>query len=546
MMFKSFMFKERWIAKRWIASISLAGCLALLMSLTACTKRSGTSEYNLDRSETLRVNIMQEPPTLDWNRSTDTTSAHIQDNIMEGLVEYDLTDPELRLRPALATEWSSNEDGSRWVFTLREGVQWTDGVEFVGQHVLDGWERLLNPLTASEYAYFLYTIKNARAYNEGKLKDFKQVGASIDSEGRLVVELEQPKSYFPNLLTHHSTFPIRKDVVEKHGDRWIHPENIVTLGAYLLKVWDHDKAIVLERNDNYYGTPAKIKNILAYMINDMSTALNLFESGRLDMQATLPSRELMHLRKRKEYRETGILGIYYYGFNTSRPPLDNPKVRKAISHAVDRKEITTLLAGGQIPLTSWIPAGMFGYEADRGVQFDADRAKKLLDEAGYKDRSTFPRLTLSFNTNEDHQRVAENVQAQLRRNLGIDIELANEEWKVYLSTLKTEPAHIFRLGWLADYPDPDNFMNLMTSYSDNNHTRWGNEKYDKLINQAVSITDRQERRKIYSQAQQILTEEEVPVMPIYSMVNQLLIADRVQNFPVNPMSRFIYKGVSLK
>jgi len=524
-------------------------CLAIILPVLfgiSCTKKKSSVEYGLDVTETLRINISQEPPSLDWSKSTDTTSALIQMNIMEGLVEYDLADAELGLIPGLATEWFPSDQAKKWTFTLRKGVLWTDGVEFTAQHLIDGWERLLNPSTASEYAYFLYTVKNARAYNEGKLKDFSQVGVSIDQEGRLVVELSQPKSYFPYLLTHHSTYPIRKDVVETHGDKWTEPENIVSLGAYKLKIWEHDKAIVLERNDSYFGDKAKTKYILAYMINELSTALNLFDAKRLDVQSALPSRELATLRNRPEYREMGILGIYYYGFNTKKPPFDNQKVRSAFSHAIDRKEITTLLNGGQIPLTSWIPPGMFGYEADRGVKFDVEKARSLLEEAGFKDRAKVPKITLSFNTNEDHQRVAENVQAQIKKNLGIDIELKNEEWKVYLSTLKTEPASIFRLGWLADYPDPDNFMNLMTSYSENNHPRWGDKAYDGLIEKAVSIVDKEERRKIYSEAQKKMTEDAVPVVPIYSMVSQQLISPRVKNFPVNSMSRTILKGVELK
>ena len=151
--------------------------LAISLTLfTACTKKSDTLEYGLDVKDTLRINLQTEPPSLDWSKSTDTTSAMIENNIMEGLVEYDLKDPDLGTIPALATEWKPSQNAKVWTFTLRKGVKWTDGVEFTGQHVIDGWERLLKPATASEYAYFLFDVKNARAYNGGKLKDFKQVG----------------------------------------------------------------------------------------------------------------------------------------------------------------------------------------------------------------------------------------------------------------------------------------------------------------------------------------------------------------------------------
>jgi oligopeptide transport system substrate-binding protein len=318
------------------------------------------------------------------------------------------------------------------------------------------------------------------------------------------------------------------------------------LGAYKLKVWDHDKALVLERNDSYYGEKAKVKNVIGYMINEYSTALNLFESGRLDYQNEVPYNEIPSLKTKPGFRQIGLLGTYYYGFNTRKAPTNNVKVRKAIAHAIDRKQITDLLGAGMAPLSSWIPTGMFGYEADRGLKFDPELARKLLDEAGYKDRSKFPRLTLGFNSNENHQRIAENVQAQLKKNLGISVELMNEEWKVYLNHVHTDPPSIYRMGWLADYPDPDNFMNLMTSYSDNNYTGWKSKEYDALVEEGASSLDKEKRRQVYSKAQALLTEQDVPAVPIYSMVAHLLISDRLQNFPVNAMDKHPFKDVSIK
>ena len=520
---------------------TVLSCFALL----SCTKKS-TLEYGLKLEETLRVNFMTEPPSLDWHKAVDTTSAHVTENLMNGLAEYDYASAELPARGALATEFVPSNKAKTWTITLRKGVKWTDGVEFTAQHVVDGWERLLNPKTASEYAYFLYNIKNAKPYNEGKIKDFSQVGVKINDKGQVVVELEQPQSYFPYLLTHHSTFPVRKDITDKYGDKWTDPDKIVTLGPYKLKVWEHDKNLVLERNEEYWGEKAKIKNILVYMINEYSTALNLFESGKLDFQMSLPSRELAKLRSKPGYRQTPIFSIYYYGFNTRKAPFNNVKVRRAFAQAIDRKQITDLISGGQVPLSSWIPVSMFGYEAEKGLKFNPEAANKLLDEAGFKDRSKFPRIKIGFNTNEDHQRIAENVQAQLKKNLGVDVELNNEEWKVYLNSLKTDPPSMYRMGWVGDYPDPDNFMNLMTSYSENNRTGWKNLEYDKYIKEGATVVNRDQRKAIYSKAQALMTEQEAPVIPIYSSVTQNLISERVQNFPLNAMNRFPFKGVTFK
>ena len=189
---------------------------------------------------------------------------------------------------------------------------------------------------------------------------------------------------------------------------------------------------------------------------------------------------------------------------------------------------------------------MFGYEPEIGIEFDVKKANELLTRAGFKDRNKFPTIELSFNTNENHQRIAENVQSQLKKNLGINVELKNEEWKVYLNTLQVNPAHIYRMGWLADYPDPDNFLNLMTSYSANNHTNWGNKEYDQLIEKAASELDANKRKQYYSKAQKILAELDVPVAPIYSGVSQALVSKRVKNFPNNSMNRYPFKRVEIQ
>jgi len=525
--------------------ILLLGFLSLFF--VSCFKKKQSTKDTLPLKSTFRFNIATEPPTLDWNKSTDTTSSLIVDNIMEGLLEYDFSKENMALQPALASKWSSTSDGKIWTFTIREGVKWSDEKAFEAQHVIDGWERLLNPKTASEYAYFLYPIKNARSYSEGKIKDFSKVGVSINEKQELVVELESGKSYFPYFVSHTSTYPIRKDIIKKHGNQWTEPENIVTLGAYKLKKWQHDKKIILEKSDHYYGHKSvKIKNILIHIIPESGTAINLFEKGRLDVITNLPSRELPSLRKRKEYKSHPVLAIYYYGINVKAKPFDNIKVRKAFSLAIDRKAITDLLKGDQEPLTGWIPPSLLGHDSSVGEGFKPKKASLLLDSAGYKDRTTFPRVTISYNTHEDHKRIAEKVQAQLKKHLNIQVELSNEEWKTYLQSLKIGKQQIYRMGWVADYPDPDNFMTLMTSYSENNHTDWGNARYDALIEKAAGVLDPKERSQLYMEAQKILVEQEAAVIPIYSARSHWLISDRVLHFPLNIMGKISFKKVELR
>lgn len=518
--------------------------LVLLLSF-GCTKKEQKLEYGLKLNETLRVNLMSEPPTADWHKSTDTTSSNVIDNIMDGLTELDLDDPEMKPIPALATEWSSTKDAKKWTFTLHQGVKWTDGVELEAQHFVDGWQRLLNPDTAAEYAYFLHSIKNAQAYTAGKVKDFSEVGVKALDKYKLEVTLERGVAFFPMLVSHVSTFPFRKDVFEKHGPAWTQPGNIVTLGAFTMKVWDHDKNMVLERNENYYGTKPWLKNVLAYMIVEHSTALSLFDGGRLDIIPEVPYTEIPRLRDRKEFNSSPELSTQYYGFNARTKPFDNPKVRKAIYMAVDRDELTKMHNVGHVAASTFVPQGMMSYDANLKISFDPAKSKELLKEAGYGDISKFPKFSIFYNTNENNKRTAENIQAQLKKNLGLEVELQNEDWKVYQGRLSRNCPPIWRLAWQADYPDPDNMLNLWLTQSGNNRGKWSNPKYDSVVEKAMAELDVEKRKILYAEAQQIL-QDEVPVMPWFYTRRQYMKSERVKNYKFNPLDKRIYKTVRLE
>ena len=523
-----------------------AGLAAILGTASGCTNRDAIGidtphgRVRMDKSETLRLVFASEPPSLDFQKMSDALSAEIMVNLMDTLVEYDLTKKEIGLRPGLALKWVPRDGGRKWTITLRPGVKWTDGVEFTAQQVIDGWKRLLSPATAAVYAYFLFYVKNAKAFNGGTVKDFAQVGARVSGPLEVEVELERPLSYFPQLLTHHSTSPVRLDVIEKFGDRWTEAGNLQTLGAFKLMAWQHDKLVALERNDGYWGAKAKIRYVVGHIINEASTATNLFEAGQIDALNTLASSEIRALKKRTQFHSIGGLVTYFFGFNVTKPPLDNVDLRRALVRAVDRRQITDMLAGGQRPIGGILPPDVFGFDDRLGLSFDPPEARRLLAKAGYSPAHRPARLTLKINANDDWQKVAENVQAQLRKNLGIEVEILAEDWKVFLSGLRTDAPHLFRWGWLADYPDPDNFMNLMTSSSENNLMNWKNPRYDRLVAAGASEADPEARRRIYREAQAIMLEEDVPLLPLYAGTNFFLISDRIKNYPMNALRRYRY------
>ncbi|HEY8278229.1 MAG TPA: peptide ABC transporter substrate-binding protein [Bdellovibrionota bacterium] len=509
--------------------------LFLLLSFTASIGAfAAKQEFNM--------RIQSEPPTLDWNLATDNVSITLLQNLMEGLANYD---KKLQPKPALATKWEVSKDGKTYTYTLKKDVKWSDGTPLTAQHFWDSWERLLNPKTASEYAYFLFDVEGAKDYNEGKLKDPLKLGFKAVDPKTFVVTLNKRASYFPTIPTFTVTFPIRKDLIEKHGRKWTDPKNMVVVGPFTLTDWKHDSRVSLAANPHYYGGQPKLEAINAYIVNEDTTAINMFESGKLHYVSRLPPVEIERLKASPAYRNGPFLRGYYYGFNISKKPFDDVRVRRAFAHAIDRSQITSLLKGGQIPTTSWVPKGMPGYEPKVGLDFDVSKAKKLLAEAGYPDGKGFPAITFMFDTRDDHKMIAERLQAMWKKNLGVDLKAQNEDWKVYLNRLKADVPPMFRLGWGADYPDPDNFLALFTSYSGNNYTQWKSKEYDKLVELAAGESSMPKRVALYKKAQVLLTETDAVIMPLFVDALNVLVSPEVKNLDLNAMDILHLKDVQM-
>ena len=415
----------------------------LIITFRLCNDEN-TLHFNLSKHNTLRINLGTEPPTIDWSKATDTSSSFITTNIMEGLTQFDFTDG-INMKPALATSWTSS-DSQNWVFNIRKGVLWSDGVELTAQHFIEGWERVLNPLTASQYANYLYTLVNAKEYNEGKLTDFTQVGIKAVDKYTLHIQLKTPMAYFPKMLAHSVTFPNRADVISKYGDdKWARASNIVTLGAYYIHTWKHDEVMYLKRNENYYQ-PAKIEHVLVYMLKEHSVGISMIDTEALDVQFGLPKIGIQMIKQRSDYHSTPNLGISFIGINTSKAPYNDAAFRQALAYAIDRSEIIKILGdSGETATNNLIPPGLLGHDESIGITFDVDKARDILTKAGY-DLNNMPTISYSYNADETNKMMAENLQAQLKRNLNIRVKLYNEEWKAYLNTLKTNNYGLYRMG----------------------------------------------------------------------------------------------------
>jgi oligopeptide transport system substrate-binding protein len=516
--------------------------LALVLAAAVLFMRPAPHAPFIPDRQAFRMTLSNEPPTLDWNLATDSVSFTVLINLMEGLTEYDET---LRPRPAVARSWDVSPDGRTYIFHLREDARWSDGQSVTAADFEYSWKRLLDPKTAAEYAYFLYDIEGAEDYNSGKVDHPESVGVRALDDRTLEVRLRKPIVFFPSITTFMVTFPMRRDVVEKFGEQWTEPGRIVTNGPFVLDEWRHEYKLTLRPNPFYYGIRPSLGTVKMYIVNESTTALTLFETGDIEM-SNLPPEAIAAYQGKSEYLTAPVLRGYYYGFNVKKAPFTDPRVRRAFSMAIDRSEFPAILKRGEIPSPYWIPPGMPYHNPAIGLPFDPDAARKLLAQAGYPAGRGFPSVTAAFNTGPENSLVAENLQAQWKRNLGIEILLDNQEWKVYLRRLQTDPPPLFRLGWGADYPDPDNFMNLFTSTSGNNRTRWRNDRYDELIRSAASDPEPVRRQAAYDEAQKILLEDDVAIMPLFVATQNWAVKPYVRGLRLNALELLYLKNVHLE
>lgn len=510
--------------------------VCLLLALPSC------SDSNADRGSEFRLSISNEPPTLDWTLATDSVSFKVLTNLMEGLTQYNA---DLEPIPAVAKSWEFSEDGKVIRYYLRKDAFWSDGKPVTAQDFEYSWKRLLNPETAAQYAYFLFDLENAAEYNSGKIKDPSKVGVKALADDVLEVRLKRPVVYFPSITTFMVTYPQRQDIVEAYGDKWTEPENIVTNGPFTLATWEHEYKLELVANDRHFeGRPA-IDLVTMYVVEERTTALTLYETGELEL-IELPPVAIPHYREHPEFAKMPQLRGYYYGFNVKKPPFDDVRVRQAFAHSIDRAQLPRILNGEEIPASSWIPKGMFGYNPDIGLKFDPEKALRLLAEAGYPQGQGLPTVTAVYNTQNRNRLIAEFLQGQWKEHLGISVLLESMEWKVFLSKLDTDPPQLFRLGWGADFPDPENFMNLFISTSGNNRLQWANRQYDELVERGPAITDPKQRQELYDEAQRILTETDAAMIPLFISMQNMLIKPYVKGLELNSMEMLYLKRIHLE
>lgn len=460
-------------------------------------------------------------------------------NLMEGLVGYD---ESLRIVPALAERWTVSPDRKTFTFTLKAGVTWSDGVPLKADDFVFSWTRLLSPTTAASYAYLLFDIVGAEEFNRGDLKDPAQLGIRAVDERTFEVKLKNPIAHWLHLPTFWVTFPLRRDVVQKHGNAWMKPGNMVTLGPFTLESREIDNKITLAANPNYYRPRGNISKAIAMIVKDNSTALELYESGKLDFVNDLSTLDAKRLDKRSDlkifpYFKTGYLGFVVSGF-----PVNLTRVRRAIAMAIDRSALEKVLHGGQKAATSLVPPGMFSHRSPFGLPYNPQRARAELKRSGW-DTSRPVKMELLTPNWDKQLLMAQVIQEQLKKNLGIALTLQPFDHRTFRANLDLHAYPLFEASWGADFPDPDNFMSIFLSKGGNNRTLWKNERYDHLVLEARGLADSKERERRYLEAQKILIEDEAVIIPLYYEPNLALIKPRVKGARLNPLNYLLLRDV---
>jgi oligopeptide transport system substrate-binding protein len=494
--------------------------------------------------QVFRINNLAEPESVDPGIVTGVPEHRIVSNLFEGLATNDPKD--LSPQPGMARSWSISKDGLTYTFTLRDAT-WTDGRKVTAHDFVYAWERVLNPKLGAKYAQQLYYLKHGEDYNKGKVTDFRQVGVRAADDRTLVVTLHAPTPYFLFLTTFYTLYPVPRWTIEAHGTDWVKPGKIVSNGPFRLASWVPQRELVLEKNPAHWdAATVKLDRVVFIPTDDLNTAYKQFQAGESDWCTSVPPAQIDAAKQRPEYYATPYLGTYFIRFNVTKPPFADVRVRKALSMAVDREALTRFVTkAGEIPTTSFVPASLSGYEGPRGPGLDPAAAKKLLAEAGFPGGKGFPKTELLYNTSEQHRAITQAIQQMWKEHLGIDVELVNVEWKVYLAKLSSLDYQISRGGWIGDYPDPNTFLDMWISGGGNNRTGWSNKRFDELIARAQTLAGR-ERMTLLAEAEKILVVDEAPILPLYTYVNKGMLSRKVKGWQPNILDQHPLKFISIE
>ena len=500
----------------------------LLIGILGCSKQH-------NRADLVLINGA-DPESLDPAVITGQPDGRVVNALFEGLLRFDRHGKAVQ---GMAASWEISPDQLTYVFHLRPDACWSDGRKVTAGDFVASWQRTLDPTTASAYSYQLFSLQGAEDFANGRIRDFSKVGVKAIDDSTLRVSLKQATPYFLELCASPTLFPVRNDLIAKYGDDWLKPGRLVGNGAYVLEDWRINDSIMLRKNARYWDAGnVRLNTIQVLPISQANVAYNFYAAGQADLimdKGLAPPSLLDALRKRTDFHAAPFLGSYFLRFNCARGPFTDVRVRRAFSMAIDRKRITTKITrAGETAAAGLVPPGISGYNPSEGLPEDPSEARCLLAQAGYPGGKGFPLTTYLYNDGELNEGVAIELQSMWKEQLGVAVQLARQEWKVYLNSLSSLDYGISKSSWVGDYPDPNTFLNLFLSGSGNNETGWRNLDYDQMIDQATSETNPISRFEILGKAERFLLHDGVPICPLYFYVGiQLYDAKKIGGIEAN-------------
>ncbi|WP_431646843.1 ABC transporter substrate-binding protein [Enterobacter hormaechei] len=533
---------------RFTLSLLTAGVLCTSTATWAANVPAGTQ---LAEKQELVRNNGSEPASLDPHKVESDVEFNIISDLFDGLVSVS---PAGEIQPRLAEKWE-NKDNTVWTFHLRPGIIWSDGTPITAEDIVWSWQRLVDPKTASPYASYPGSMRilNGTDIAEGK-KAPESLGVKAINDSTLEVTLTQPNAAFLAMLAHPSLVPIDKVLVGRFGDKWTKPEHFVSSGAYKLSQWVVNERIVAVRNPKYWDNEHTVINKVTYLpISSEAADVNRYKAGEIDIVYTVPINQFAQLKKTlgSELDVSPQLATYYYQFNTTRPPFNDARVRKALNLALDKDIIADKVLGqGQRPawLISQPDIGGVKLQNPDYASWPMDKriaeAKKLLAEAGFNDSHPLS-FNLLYNTSESHQRIAIAASSMWKKNLGVEAKLQNQEWKTMLDTMHTHNFDAVRYAWIADYDDAATFLNTFRTGDSQNTTQYSNPDYDRALVNAAKSKTAEERGKFYQQAEDLLGRD-VPAIPVYHYVRTHLVKPWVGGFTPDKLGYYYTKDMYIK
>ncbi|MGN0860694.1 MAG: peptide ABC transporter substrate-binding protein [Candidatus Spyradosoma sp.] len=526
---------------------------ACVFAASACGPRERATDVAA-REGVLLVNNGGEPSALDPQLVTGVTELRLMLALFEGLVRYD--PKTLEPRPAIAERWEVSPDGLRWTFRLDGNAKFSDGRRITSEDFLFSYRRLLSPKLASPCAsLFFAPVKNALAFARGEITDFSRVGFSAPDAETLVVELAAPCPYFLSLACHSSWSVVPAHAILKFGKiderstLWTRPENFVGSGPFRLKSWRVAYRIEVEKNPHYRDAENVRLNAIRFdALGDQFAEERAFRDGQYHVTNTVPPARVAVLRERGDpaLRLDPYLSVSFIRVNCSRPPLNDVRVRRALSLALDRDALAERVTrAGETPAYSIVPAAAPAEPTPpRRREEELREARRLLAEAGFPDGRNFPEISYLFNTSDGAQFFAQAIQEMWRKNLGVKVALKNQEYKVYRVSMEQGDYDLARSAWSGDYLDATTFLDLFAGTSNMNWTGWSDAGYDRALAAAARERDAAKRSEKLREAEKILVDA-VPVIPTVFNRNKFLISPAVKGWWPNLLDVHPYNAVTL-